>query len=277
MKTFCLGGLLWTGMIFCATSSAQQQLTFYNFSYYKIVPGKAKELRSMIETVDARVQQNRINNGAISSWYLYEVLSPVGTSTEYDYVMITTTNNVKNSFETSYTFDSAFKKTFQGKDSKFFADYDLKQVGAWRLVKEEIYYGLALADSSFPAGMKLKYIVTDFMEPKPGKGAQYYRTEVDTFRIIHRERIKLGAISQWAFLQLVSPYNLRTGYSYLALNFYTDIGQMFDFPGSGYVDALKSTFPNMELSALFQSASDTRDNPRAETLRLFLYALPSKR
>ena len=272
---FIITGLLLTCMACPHMSLAQPQQTYYCFSYYKILPGKEQELNKILETVDAKVQQNRVNSGAISSWYLYEVFSPVGNSAEYDYVEIATTNSFKNSFESPYTFDNALKKTFPGKDSKFFADYYYRQNQTWRLVKQEVYAGIAVADSSFPVGSQLKYIVIDFMQPKPGMGAQYFKTETDTFRLIHKERVKLDDISQWAFLQLAFPFDAKTGYSYLALNFYKDLDRMFG--NAKYAEGLKATFPNMALNDLFQSASAARDNPRAELLRLVLYALPVRR
>lgn len=163
-------GLLLTCVMCPHMSFAQQQQTYYCFSYFKLLPGKEHELRKMIATVDVKVQQNRVNSGTISSWYLYEVFSPMGSSVEYDYVMITNTTSFKNSFESPYTFDSALKKTFPGKDAKFFADYYSRQNETWRLVKQEVYAVIAVADSSFPGGPQLKYIVIDFMQPKPGMG-----------------------------------------------------------------------------------------------------------
>src|SRR4030095_10720979 len=138
-SNFIIGGLLLACMIYPGITSAQPQQTFHCFSYYKILPGKEHELRSMVEAVDSKVQQERVNSGAISAWYLYEVLSPSGSSAEYDYVIVTTTNRYKSIFESLYTFDSALKKIFPGKDAKFFADYDSKVIGVCRLVKEEIY------------------------------------------------------------------------------------------------------------------------------------------
>jgi hypothetical protein len=155
------------------------------------------------------------------------------------------------------------------------ADYNFKQTESWRLVKQEIYAGLAVADSSFPDGLNLKYIVTGFMQPKPGMGGQYVKSELDTFRLIHRDQIKLGAISQWAFLQLALPYDTKTSYSYLALNFYKDLDTIFG--NSKYSAALKNTFPDVSLADLFKTALPLRDNPRAELLRLVLYVLPTKR
>lgn len=275
LANFIITGLLLTCMMCPHMSFAQQQRTYYSFSYFKLSPGKEHEVRKMRETVDAKVQQNRVNGGAISSWYLYTILSPIGNSAEYDYVEITTTNSFKNSFESPYTFDSALKKTFPGRDSKFFADYYSRQNETWRLVKQEIYAGIAVADSSFPGGSQLKYIVIDFMQPKPGMGAQYFKTETDTFRLIHKERVKLDDISQWAFLQLAFPFDTKTGYSYLALNYYKDLDRMFG--NAKYGEGLKNTFPTVALSDLFQSAVAARDNPRAELLRLVLYALPAKK
>ncbi|HJS53214.1 MAG TPA: hypothetical protein VJ765_01685, partial [Chitinophagaceae bacterium] len=123
LNRLVIGGLLFVCTIYPHMISAQQQQTFYSFSYYKIMPGKEHELGSMMKAVDSKVQQERVNKGAISSWYFYEVLNPTGSSAEYDYVMITTANSFKNTLETPYTFDSAFKKTFPGKDFNFFADY----------------------------------------------------------------------------------------------------------------------------------------------------------
>jgi hypothetical protein len=262
-------------MIYPSMTLAQQQQTFHCISYYKISAGKEHELRTIMNAVDSRVQQERVNNGAIGSWYLYEVLNPTGSNAEYDYVMITTASSFKNTIETSYTFDSAFKKIFAGKDAKFFVDYYSRLSEGRKLVKQEIYAGLAVADSSLPGGSQLKYIVTDFMQPKPGMGGQYVKTEIDTFRLIHRERIKLDDISQWAFLQLALPFDTKIGYSYLALNFYKDLDRMFG--NAKYEEGLKKTFPNVSLTDLFQSAAAARDNPRAEILRLVLYAIPPKR
>jgi len=274
LANFITGGLLLACIVYPGIISAQAQRTWYRFSYYKILPGKERELRSMMETVDAKVQQERVNSGAITGWYVYEMLSPTGSSAEYDYVTVTATNSHNSIFETTYTFDSAFKKIFPGKDAKFFADYYSKLSIVCSLAKEEVYAEFAVADSSSQDGFKFKYLIVDFMQPKPEKGGEYYKMETDTFRLIHKERIKLGAISQWAFLGLQWPFDMKTRYSDLAINFYNDMDMIFD---SKYTEALKTTFPTVELGNLFKSSSALRDNPKADFMRLVLSALPEKR
>jgi hypothetical protein len=265
--------LLLMSIIYTGKAPAQQQQTWYAVSYYKILPGKERELRTMMEAVDARVQKERVNSGAISAWHFYEVLSPRG-SAGYDYVSITTTNSFKKIYETPYTFDSAFKKIFTGKDAKFFADYYSKMSEGLTLFKEEIYSGIALADSSTLDGFQSRYVVIDYMQPKPGKDGDYVKKELDTFRLIHRERIKLGAINQWALLVYVFPWNLKKEYSYIAANFQKD----FDITSDNkYEEATKKTFPAVSsVYDLFRSASAMNDNTEADILRLVLYASPVK-
>jgi len=246
-------------------TSAQQSPTYYRISYYKVIPGKEEKLHSLVRDVDAKVQQARINTSAISGWYFYELLSPSGSSTDYDYMAITIINRYKSIFDPSYTFDSALKKTFPKNDAKFFDDYYSQSNGMMKLIKEEVYTGIALADSSSKDGFQSKYIVSDFMQPKPDKFGEYLKMETDTFRIIHRERIKLGDISQWGCFGLMLPYDTKTGYSFLCLNFYNDLDAMIS---SKYLEALKNTFPTEDLGRLFQSSSALRDNPRADYLAI---------
>lgn len=107
------------------------------------------------------------------------------------------------------------------------------------------------------------------MQPKPDKFGDYFKMETDTFRVIHKERTKLGDISQWGCFTLMMPYDTKIGYSVLCLNFYNDLEAM---TSSKYVEALKNTFPTVDLGRLFQSSAALRDNPTADFWQLVSYA-----
>lgn len=51
LANFIITGLLLTCMMCPHMSFAQQQRTYYSFSYFKLSPGKEHEVRKMIETV----------------------------------------------------------------------------------------------------------------------------------------------------------------------------------------------------------------------------------
>jgi len=112
------------------------------------------------------------------------------------------------------------------------------------------------------------------MQPTPGKFGEYLKMETDTFRIIHKERIKLGDISQWGCFAIMLPYDTRTGYSVLCFNFYNDLDAMTT---SKYVEALRNTFPTVDLSRLFQSSAALRDNPKADFWELISFATSANR
>jgi len=69
------------------------------------------------------------------------------------------------------------------------------------------------------------------------------------------------------------PYDTKIGYSFLCFNFYNDLDAMTN---SKYIEALKNTFPTVDLGRLFQSSSALRDNPRADFWQLDLYAVRKK-
>ncbi len=68
---------------------------------------------------------------------------------------------------------------------------------------------------------------------------------------------------------LLMPYDTKIGYSVLCLNFYNDLEAM---TSSKYVEALKNTFPTVDLGRLFQSSAALRDNPTADFWQLVSYA-----
>lgn len=206
------------------------QTTYYCLAYFKVPAARETQFLAEMRTTGARGE------------CLYKVLSPSGGNTEYNYVRITTVRGFKNAFARS--------------------------AGATQPVKEEVYAGLAFADSSSADPLRSKYAVVDFMQPKPDKFGEYIKMETDTFRIIHRERIRLGDISQWACLQLALPFDTKIGYSIVDFNFYNNLEDMLS---SKYTEALKNTFPAADLGRLFRSAGAMRDNPKADLLQQVLF------
>ena len=72
---------------------------------------------------------------------------------------------------------------------------------------------------------------------------------------------------------LMMAYDTKIRYSFLCFNLYNDLDAMTN---SKYTDALRNTFPTVDLGGLFQSSSAWRNNPRAAFWQLDLYALRTK-
>jgi hypothetical protein len=70
------------------------------------------------------------------------------------------------------------------------------------------------------------------------------------------------------------PYDTKTGYTILDFNFYNDLDAIIS---AKYAEALKNTFPTVDLSRLFQSVVALRENPRADFWQLLFYATPARR
>ena len=116
-----------------------------------------------------------------------------------------------------------------------------------------------------PNGEYSEYVTVDFMNPKTGKVLSYMSMEMDTVKNIHNERIKLGSLDYWDFMQMIFPYDVKKGYLFLAMNHIGNFDQMLN---ARYAEALKNVYPALNISELFQRIDELRDNPKGELWRL---------
>lgn len=255
---------------------AQANPTLYSSVYFfKVNPGKGDQFMNLMKDVNSKVQEERCKSGNLAGWYLYRVLMPAGSQSEYDYAAVSIVTKFKNLFEDPYPFDSALHKVFAGKDEKFFTDFYEKSTEARTIVKRQIYSAISFADSSkLQNADPYKYIELAFMKSKPGKTNDYVKKEVDTFRLIHKERIQMKALSQWGFYSLDLPYNMSNAYDFVCANFYDDIDMMVD---GKYPAALKKVFPKVKIDNLFNSISKSRDMVMSEIWKLALYQQPANK
>jgi hypothetical protein len=255
---------------------AQQNPTLYsNVYFFKVNPGKGDLFMSLMKEVNSKIQEERCKSGHWAGWYLYRVVMPAGSASEYDYAAVSLTTKFKNLFDDPYPFDSALHKAFAGKDEKFFTDFYQKSTEARTIVKRQIYSAISFADSSkLQTGGPYKYLELAFMKSKPGKTNEYIKKEVDTFRLIHKERIQMKAMSQWGFYSLELPYNMNNAYDFVCANFYDDIDMLMD---GKYPEALKKVFPKVKMDNLFNTVSKSRDMVMSELWKLELYQLPGNK
>ena len=250
------------------------QAVYHSVMFFKVNPGKNDQFLNQMREINSKVQQERCKSGHWLGWFFYQVLMPTGSESEYDYTTVSITNKFKNLFEDPYPFDSALHKAFPGQDEKFFDNFYDQSRENRKFVKRQVYGAIGFADSAALQNSRpAQYIELAFMKSKPGRENQYVKMEMDTFRLIHKERIKLNAMSQWGFYSLWMPYNTSTPYNFVCANFYDNLDMMVD---GKYPEALKKTFPKVNIDKLFTSIDKNRDMVMAELWKLVLYQQPTQ-
>jgi hypothetical protein len=66
------------------------------------------------------------------------------------------------------------------------------------------------------------YTLVNFMKPKPGKDAEYYKTEKELFSKIHKAYVDAGAMDGWYFMSRVFPSGYDSEYDYITADIFSD-------------------------------------------------------
>ncbi|MEO1448986.1 MAG: hypothetical protein AAFV07_05620, partial [Bacteroidota bacterium] len=85
--SFLLSLLLVFCFAFTPNLSAQEQ-GYEVVEYMKVLPGQRDNYLAA-EKIWRKIHQHRLEQGKIRFWYIFQVLSPGGTDTEYDYMVVT--------------------------------------------------------------------------------------------------------------------------------------------------------------------------------------------
>jgi len=106
-----------------------------------------------------------------------------------------------------------------------------------------------------PAAPPTKYYTVDYMKTLPGKEDDYVKLEKGLWMPVHKERIKMGVLTDWILLAKMMPYSFKEQYDYETVNFISGLNFLTD---SKYTEAAKKAFPNQDINKSFASTDSTR-------------------
>ncbi len=249
-KNFLLTALMMLGSVALKAQSTEPM--YFVVETMKSNPEKTAEYVKMETDVWKKIHMERVKRGLISSWTLYQVVSPSGTANDYDYITVTAIqgfNKLENSYGT--LFDEIEK--ILGK-----ADYD-KAMSAGNLrdlTSTTICQGLDFVASAPNNINSAKYLVVNYMKVKDANDAAYENLEMKYIKPMHAEMMKTGGRSAWGLYKRVMPGGEDGVFNYTTVDFYNtwaDINKNGD-----YQKAATKLFPKENLSALSKQLLDVR-------------------
>ena len=110
-------------------------------------------------------------------------------------------------------------------------------------------------------GEGTKFFEISYMRSAPGKTAAYENLEKNVFKTLHAERKSQGAITAWAFWQLVYPASGIRDYDYVTVN---GINDWDKFINSDYGDIYKKVFPSGDINKLTAQTQAARTIVKTE-------------
>jgi hypothetical protein len=104
-------------------------------------------------------------------------------------------------------------------------------------------------------------VEVNYMKVEPAKEADYLRLERETWKPIHQERIRRGALRSWTLYQVRYPHGTGTEYDYVTVNTYNSI---VDADRQQLAELVAKVHPNVPLQDLVNRTYGGRQLVRGE-------------
>jgi hypothetical protein len=242
---------------------------YVSYSYMKTAPAKFDAYDSLLKIYSKKIVENEIKGGNLLQWSGYEVLSPTGSQTDYNVVVVAVSDKLEMLLDPPGTNKEMLLKNFPNL-SQAQRDKVAKQFGEARtLVKKEIYAVMTTTGENDgpPTATPAKYIAVDYMTPVAGKEGEYATMEIETFKPIHKERIKMGASLGWVMLRKVLPADSKDDAPFVTVNMYNDFSGMMN---GKYEEAMKVVYPNQDATKVFDKINTVKKGQRVEVWKLMV-------
>jgi hypothetical protein len=221
---------------------------------------------SLLNKYTKKIFDDEIKAGNFASWQMYDVLSPSGDEYDHDKVGVSVSTKFDMVMDPPSSNKEIFAKAFPSMSESEIANVMKTYASCRKLVRREIYTEVSSTnDDGSPTKAPAKYIQVDYMTPVAGKGDQYAKMESGTFKPVHKQRMKLGALEGWILLQKVLPSDTDDPAPYVTVNFYKNFDGIID---GKYGEAIKAAYPTSDANKLFSAIGAVKKRQRIEIWKL---------
>jgi hypothetical protein len=256
-------------LVISANAQNSPPPVYVSYSYLKTAPGKFDSYDSLLKTYSKKIVENEIKSGNLLQWTGYEVISPTGSKSDYNVVVVAVSNKFEMLLDPPGTAKEVMMKNFPGLSQSQRDDVSKKFSESRSLVKKEIYAVMTTtAENDGPPTKKpSKYVAVDYMTPIAGKEGEYATMEIEKFKPIHKERMKMGATLGWVMLRKVLPADSNDDAPFVTVNFYDDFSGMMN---GKYEEAMKAVYPTEDATKVFDKINTVKKGQRVEVWKLMV-------
>lgn len=251
-----------------ALSQTPPQQIYVGVNFIKVHPGKQEQFQQVVEKYGKKVNEYFFKNQNLMGWYLYKVLMPAGSSTDFDYAAVNVTGSLAALLDFPMSTKDIYKKVFPEMTDKMISDVQMQFDESRHIVRREIYTPVEGAHTNdAPNAPPSKYMEVDLMHPAAGKTADYIKMEKETFLPLHNERVKMGILKGWGLYEKIMPVDTRMEYEYVTVNYYDDLNKF----GDGYTESVKKVFPQKNMDTMFNETTAIRTMVQSGIWKLVNY------
>lgn len=257
-----------TSSFFSNTAIAQQEdpPVYFSVAYMKVKPENVADYKKL-EAVWKKMHEMRVKDGKLSNWFFYEILSPFGSSTEYNFIAM---NQYVGREMYADSYESGSMMSFFDKLTPEEQEL-VKRTGELReMVKEEIYRARDFTGNG--SNKPSKICVVNYMKLKEGyRGRDLGKMENTYWKPLHEHRIKESQMAGWGMYSKELPYGTASEYSVTTVDFFDSISQMLALPDNNFLAQFKKVHPDKKIEDMMEETGKVRSLVKAEVWRLIDY------
>ena len=252
-----------------SSSAAQDGEIYIQVDYMKPLEGMSEDYVWMENMVYKPIHQERINNGEIVAWHLYEVRYPRGAEMEYDYITLTIFGDFSSLDAETVPFEQIVAKVHP---SKTVEEVEAFATTTRKIVRSEVFKSLHRypPQTDDPS----RTLLLDYMKVEPINKYEYIRMEEEVWEPLHKERLSRETIASWGVYELLFPGGMNYPYTFATA---TGFDEWEDMKDAWPDDIWAKVHPGKSQTELEQDAHKTRDLVSTQIWRLIDYTVAPSR
>lgn len=243
---FTILSLIFSFSSLTPTCALDNEPMYFVVDYMKVAPemtGKYLKLENAWKKIHAA----RIEAGQCDGWSLQRIISPYGTSTEYNFLTV-------NRYIGNKKLAGHFEGPMFNNLNEILTEEELALVNETLKIRTHIKSEVwQYRNGTFPEDWQKSTIyVVNYFKNQPGKtGPDHGKMENDIWKPIHTARIEGGDMNGWGLYSMEMPSGSMMPYSSCTVDMYVDMEQYLNpssknyweevHPGKEIKDLIKQT------------------------------------
>tara|TARA_B100000497_G_C7682251_1_gene412873 strand:- start:214 stop:1074 length:861 start_codon:yes stop_codon:yes gene_type:complete len=189
---------------------------YFAIQYFKVHPSQENEFIQLHSNVWQKIHAERIENDLLDGWYLFRVIAPQGTNTEYNFLIVQEYDDAEkfsahfDGYGVNYNNILSTNEIQHALTTNEISDMTYEEV--WTTVDQ------IMTDNS---GQIYKYSVFNSMKMKPGvDNDDYVRMEKEYWKPMHKERIRRNMMFGWGMYTMIIPGGTERNYHWATVDYY---------------------------------------------------------
>ena len=255
-KTLLLAGIC----LLTTLLTAQSDSTVYFFiDYMKVIPGHGTEYVAAEKGVWKSIHEMRKEKGIIDGWWCFNILSPSGSDSEYDFVTVTRVTGWNGLERANASWEEVFSALSDDKAKEAQNVDEHRNLVKSEIIRAEDFIGKEdFGRNGFPS-----YAFVNYMKVPSGGWESYYEMETTLVKPVIAEEMKhAGGRAGWGLYSRAFPYGADYPYQAMTVDFFdkwSDAGGVGDF-----MENFKTVYPKMTIDEFSKKIEATRSLAKGE-------------